>query len=130
MGVSEIAVLLLVYSGLLIFFLVPLESRVQSKYHQQSRQVSFLSVFKDNLVTMVFHKKAVLAMVLLGVTLICIWSGYANVEWHYNAHSGYLPISTKLTAIYSICSVLIYTIVLLLFLGYVKTLKIVMSANK
>ena len=129
MGVSEIAVLLLVYSGLLIFFLVPLESRVQSKYHQQS-QVSFLSVFKDNLVTMIYHKKAVLALVLVGVTLICIWSGYANVEWHYNAHSGYLPISTKLTAIYSICGVLIYTIVLLLFLGCVKTLNIVMSANK
>ncbi|MEK4404663.1 hypothetical protein MKZ26_09570 [Sporosarcina sp. FSL K6-6792] len=129
MGVSEIVVLLLVYSGLMIFFLVPLQSRVQSKYYQQS-QVSFISVFKDNLVKMVIHKKAVLAAALLGFMLISIWAGYANVEWHYNAHSGYFPVSTKLTAIYSICGVLIYTLVLLLFLGYLRTLKIVKNANK
>jgi len=79
---------------------------------------------------MVFHKKAVLAMAILGFMLISIWSGYANVEWHYNAHSGYLPITTKLIAIYSIWGVLIYTIVLLLFLGYLRTLKIIKSVNK
>lgn len=128
MGYSEIAVILLVYSGLMIFFLVPFQRRVHSKNFQQN-QVSFISVFKDSLIKIVFHKKAILALILLGFTLISIWLGYADVEYHYNAHSGYPPISTNLKAIYSICGVLVYTVVLLLLLGYVRTLKIVKSAN-
>lgn len=125
---SEIVVLLLIYSGLLIFFLLPFQRQVQSKNHQRN-QKSFLSVFKDNLVNMVFHKKAILALVLLGFALISIQAGYAGAQWHYNAHSGYPPISNNLTALYTICGVVIYTVVLLLFLVYKRTLKIVKSAK-
>ena len=58
-----------------------------------------------------------------------IWSGYAAAEAHYNNHSGYPPISTNLEAIYSMFGLLIYTVLLLLFLGFVRTIKIVKAAR-
>ncbi|RST59596.1 hypothetical protein D5F11_010835 [Siminovitchia terrae] len=129
MGYSEIAVILFVYSGLMTFFLIPFQRRAHSKSYQQN-QISFISIFKSSLVKMIFHKKAILALTLLGFMLISIWLGYAGVEDHYNAHSGYSSISTNFKAIYTICGVFVYTVVLLLLLGYVRTLKIVKSTNK
>ncbi|WP_313800416.1 hypothetical protein [Cytobacillus sp.] len=127
MEYSEILVMLLVYSGLMTFFLVPFQNQVNSKDYQQN-QGFFKEIFKDNLINLVFHKKAILALILIGFTLLSIWLGYSGIEEHYNSHSGYPPISTNLKALYSICGVLVYTVVLLLFLGYVRTLKIVNSA--
>ncbi|MBU8878839.1 hypothetical protein BGM26_07545 [Bacillus sp. FJAT-29790] len=129
MGYSEIAVILLVYSGLMTFFLVPFQRRIHSKNYHQNK-LSFTLVFKDSLIKMIFHKRAIFALTLLGFTLISIWLGYADIEYHFNAHSGYTPISTNLKAIYSICGVLGYTVILLMLLGYVRTLKIIKSANK
>lgn len=124
MGYSEIAVMLLVYSGLFTFFLVPFQRGVYLINMQQS-EVSFKIVFKDSLIKIIFHKKAVFACILLGFTLFSIWLGYAEKEYHFNAHSGYPPISTNLKAIYSMCAVLVYTFVLYLLLVFVRTLKIV-----
>lgn len=124
---SEIFVLLLIYSGLLIFFLVPFSKPEQSNDYQG--QISFSSVFKENLVKLICHKKAIFALVLLGLALISIQAGFEGAEWHYNAHSGYSPISYKLPALYSMGSVVIYTVVLLLSLGYMRTLKSMKSAQ-
>ena len=127
MGFSEFVVPLLIYSGLLIFFLIPFSKQEQSKGHRG--QIPFLSVFKESLVKMVFHKKAIFALVLFVFALIIIQTGFAGAEWHYNAHSGYSPISNKLPALYSMGSVVIYTVVLLLSLGYLRTLKSMKSAK-
>lgn len=127
MGFSEFVVLLLIYSGLLIFFLIPFSKQEQSKDHRG--QISFLSVFKENLVKMLCRKKAIFALVLFGFVLISIQAGLTGAEWHYNAHSGYSPISNKLPALYSIGSVVIYTVVLILSLGYMRTLKSMKSAK-
>ncbi|MFE4430995.1 hypothetical protein ACFRH9_29185 [Peribacillus butanolivorans] len=127
MGYSAIAVILLVYSGLMTFFLVPFQRRVYSKKYKQN-QVSFLSVFKDSLIKMIVHKKAILAFILLSFTVFCIWLGYADAEYHYNAHSGYSPISTNIKAIYSMFGLFVYTVLLFLLLGFARTLKIVKSA--
>jgi len=124
---SEFVVLLLIYSGLLIFFLVPSSKQEQPKDHRG--QISFSSVFKENLVKVICHKKAIFALVLFGLALISIQVGFENAEWHYNAHSGYSPISNKLPTLYSMGSVLIYTVVLLLSLGYMRTLKSMKSAK-
>lgn len=124
---SEFVVLLLIYSGLLIFFLVPFSKQEQLKDHRS--QISFLSVFKANLVKMFFHKKSIFALMLFGFALISIQVGFAGAEWHYNAHSGYSPISNKLPALYSMVSVVVYTVVLLLSLGYKRTLKAMKSAK-
>lgn len=127
MSFSEFVVLLLIYSGLLIFFLIPFSKQEQSKDHRG--QISFLSVFKENLVKILCHKKAIFALVLFGFVLISIQAGFTGAEWHYNAHSGYSPISNKLPALYSVGSVVIYTVVLLLSLGYMRTLKSMKSAK-
>ncbi|WP_172372445.1 hypothetical protein [Sporosarcina jiandibaonis] len=127
MGFSEFVVLLLVYSGLLIFFLVPFSKQEQSKDYRG--KISFSSVFKENLVKMICHKKAIFALVLLGLALISIQAGFEGAERHYNAHSGYSPVSNKLRALYSMGSVVIYTVVLLLSLGYMKTLKSMKGAK-
>lgn len=128
MSFSEFVVLLLIYSGLLIFFLVPFSKQEQSKDRYQG-QISFSSIFKENLVKMVFHKKAVLALVLFVFVLISIHAGFEGAERHYNAHSGYPPISNKLPALYSMGSIVIYTGVLLLSLGYMRTLQSMKSVK-
>lgn len=127
MGFSEFVVLFLIYSGLLIFFLVPFSKQEQS--NDQRGQKSFSSVFKQNLVEMICHKKAIFALMLFGLALITIQAGFEGAEWNYNAHSGYSPISNKLPALYSMGSVVIYTVVLLLSLGYMRTLKSMKSAK-
>ena len=127
MSISEFVVLLLIYSGLLIFFLVPFPKQERSKNHKG--QISFTPVFKENLVKMVFQKKAIFALVLFGFALISIQAGFADAEWHYNAHSGYSPISNKLPALYTMGSVVIYTAILLLVLGYIRTIKSMKGAK-
>src|SRR5690625_5284796 len=87
MNVSEIVILLLVYSGLLTFFLSPYREIEQIK--ESNDQVFFRSVFKNNLENIVFQKKALFALMLLGIALISIQLLFDSAEWHYNAHSGY-----------------------------------------
>ncbi|MBK3494996.1 hypothetical protein JFL43_09005 [Viridibacillus sp. YIM B01967] len=128
MGYPEIVVVLLVYSGLIAFFLIPFHGRM-SLINYQQKQINFIAVFKDTLIKMIFHKKAIFALILLSFTLFSIWSSYEGAEYHFNAHSGYPPISTDLKAIYSICGVLLYTVVLYLLIAFVRTLKIVKNSH-
>ena len=128
MNVSEIIILLLVYSGLLIFFLSPYREIEQIK--ESNDQVFFRSVFKNNLVNIVFQKKALFALMLLAIALISIQLLFDGAEWHYNAHSGYPSISNKLPAFFVMGSVVIYTIILLLSFAYMKTIKNMKEAKE
>ncbi|MGE7838270.1 hypothetical protein ABE042_17540 [Viridibacillus arvi] len=128
MGYSEILVMLLVYSGLIVFFLVPFQSGL-NLMNQEQRQINFITVFKDSLIKIVFHKKSIFALILLIFTLFTIYLGYEGAEDHFNAHSGYPPISTDLKAIYSMSAVLVYTVVLYLLIAFVRTLKIAKNTS-
>ena len=128
MGVSEIFLMLFVYSGLILYFLIPFQKKINLRNQHQSKP-AFITVYMHSLRKMLFHKKAIFAFILLGFTLFMIWSGYAAAESHYNNHSGYSPINTNLEALYSMCGLLIYTVLLLLFLGFVRTIKIVKTAR-
>ncbi|MFJ7736320.1 hypothetical protein ACIQ2D_08235 [Lysinibacillus sp. NPDC097287] len=128
MGYSEIGVMLLIYSGLIIFFLVPFQ-RGLSIINQQKGPMTFTPVYKDNLLKLILHKKAILAFILFIFTLLLIWLNYKTADDHFNAHSGYPPISSDLQAIYSICGVIIYTVVLYLLLAFVKTFRIVKNVR-
>ena len=86
-------------------------------------------IFKKNFSGIIFHKKTILAIVLLALTLYYVWAAYASTEYHFNAHSGYPPISTKLNAIYSMIGVFLYTFVLTLVIAFLKTLKIVKTVR-
>lgn len=97
--------------------------------NQQQTHTKFGTAFKDRLIKMIFHKKAILALVLLSFTLFITWSIYQGAEYHFNAHSGYPPVSTDLKAIYSMGGVLVYTVVLSLLIAFVRTLKMVRNAR-
>ena len=109
-------VFFVVYSGLMAFFLISFE-RNTSVVKQQT----FTQVIRQTL----FHKKAILALLLLGFVLFSIWSTYEAAEWHVNEHSGYPPISTDVQAVYAMTGVVVYTVVLAFLLACWRTLTIV-----
>lgn len=126
MGFSELIVLALIYSGMMIFFLVPFK-RQQSKEIQQ--QNNFQSIFKESLFHITFHKKALLALLLLTFLLIAIWFGYEQEIYHFNAHSGYPPINTDSEATFYMCALIGYTVILYLLLALWISLNILKKIN-
>lgn len=127
MSFSEFIVLLLIYSGLLIFFLTPFSKHNQSSVYRG--QLSFSTVFKKNLMKMISHKTAVFALLLIGLTLISIQIGFESATSHYNAHSGYTPVSDNLLSIILMVGLVMYTVTLLLVLVYTRTSKIIKRAK-
>lgn len=121
MNISEIVILLLIYSVLFIFFVVPSSKIEQIKLDKE--QLTFSSVFKATLAKLLIQKKALFALALLGFALYTVWSSYTGEEWHYNDHSGYSPISYHLPALLTIGGVVVYSVVLFLTIGYVRTIK-------
>ncbi|MBG9453633.1 hypothetical protein ABE61_05965 [Lysinibacillus sphaericus] len=105
MGVSEFTVLVLVYSGIMIFFLVPFKKH-------QNKEVKRPITYKESLLHITFHKKALLALLLITFLLVAIWFGYKQEIYHFNAHSGYPPISSDSKAIFYMCALLGYTVIL------------------
>lgn len=122
MNFSESSVLLLVYTGLMIFFLVPSQREEDAKNLE-----TFKVIYKGCLMKMIFQRKAIFAFLLLSFSLLCIWLAFGEVESHTNRHSGNPPISTNLEAINMMFMMLIYTIILYLSLALVRTLKLVKS---
>ncbi|MFJ7730988.1 hypothetical protein ACIQXF_03760 [Lysinibacillus sp. NPDC097231] len=114
MDLSELTVMIIIFSGIMIFFLVPF-NKYQCKEIQQRR--TFLIIFKDSLLQITFHKKALLAFLLVSFLLAAIWFGYEQEEYHFNAPSGYPLISTHSEAVLAICAFLGYTIILYLLLA-------------
>ena len=100
--------MIVVYSGLMVFFLMPFE-----RHTSVVKQQTFAQVVKQTLL----HKKAILALFLLGFVLFSTWSKYEAEEWHVNEHSGYPPISMDLQAVYAMIGVVIYTILLAFLLA-------------
>ncbi|MFE3573327.1 hypothetical protein [Lysinibacillus sp. NPDC059133] len=117
MGVSELTVMVLIYSGIMIFFLVPFKKH-------QSKEIKRPITFKESLLHIIFHKKALLALLLLGFLLVAIWFGYEQEVYHFNAHSGYPPINSDSKAIFYMCALLGYTVILYLVLALCISLNI------
>ncbi len=129
MSISEIGILLVIYSGLMTFFLVPFQ-RQKNVETQTQTSLTFQTVFKNHLVNMIFHRKALFAYLLFGFTLCIIWFGYDAEEVHYNAHSGYPSISTDFQALFVMGLTIIYSIVLCLFLALIRTVKTIKPKNR
>ena len=119
---SEIVIMLLIYSGLMTYFLVPNQSRHNFINHLDP-QINFTKAYKDNFISIIFHKKAILALILLSLTLRFIWLVYAAEEEHFNAHSGYPPISNDLQAIYSMTGIFVYSVALVLLIAFLRTIR-------
>lgn len=112
--------MIVVYSGLMAFFLMPFERNTSAV-----KQQTFAQVVRQTL----FHKKAILALLLLGFALFSIWSRYEAEEWHVNEHSGYPPISTDLQAVYAMMGVVVYTMLLVFLLACWRAFKMVKRAS-
>jgi len=117
MGVSEFTVMILIYSGIMIFFLVPFKKN-------PSEEIKRPFTFKESLLHITFHKKALLALLLLGFLLVAIWSGYEQDVYHFNAHSGFPPINSDSKAIFYMCATLGYTVILYFLLAFCFSLNI------
>ncbi|MGY3186646.1 hypothetical protein [Lysinibacillus sp. TE18511] len=117
MGFSELTVMALIYSGMMIFFLVPFKK-------QQSKEFKHPITFKESLLHITFHKKALLTLLLLTFLLIAIWFGYEQEIYHFNAHSGYPPINTDSEATFYMCALIGYTVILYLLLALWVSLNI------
>ncbi|GAB0169622.1 peptide ABC transporter permease [Lysinibacillus sp. CTST325] len=105
MEVSELTVMVLIYSGIMIFFLVPFK-------RHQNQPIKRPITFKESLQHITFHKKALLTLLLSSFLLVAIWFGYDQEVYHFNAHSGYPPISSNSKAIFYMCALLGYTVIL------------------
>ncbi|MBP2239510.1 TRAP-type C4-dicarboxylate transport system permease small subunit [Cytobacillus eiseniae] len=123
MNVSGIIIVLIVFSGLFTYCIVPFQSAT-NLIDQSKRQLTFGMVFKEVFLRMIFHKKAVIAFILVVFTLYITWLGYDAAEDHINSHSGYPPISVNMNAYFMMFTVLLYSIILTLLLVLIKTFRV------
>lgn len=123
MSFSEIAIMVLVFSGLFIYFLVPFE-RSANITNQQKGKLIFNRVLKDRIFYILHQKKSIFACILLVVTFLGTWFGYATAEEHINAHSGYSPISMKENAYFTMGIVLLYSLFLFFLIVFMNALKV------
>ncbi len=74
---------------------------------------------------MTFQKNSLFALILFILASISIWLGFSEVENHLNAHSGKPPVNMTIKAVYFICGLFLYTIVLYIMLIFDRVLKVV-----
>ncbi|WP_043932640.1 hypothetical protein [Bacillus sp. EB01] len=120
--VTEIVIFGIVWGVLLIYFLTPFKSMMIFE-SQKDTKLAFINVFKDSLIKIIKHKKAILALIMLIITLIYIWYYHSQLEWYNQAH-GVEELSTKPKqhAIYYIVSVIVYSVILYIFVALRRTL--------
>lgn len=118
MKFDELAVLTFIYSGLMTFFIVPFDRNKPFEH-----PCTFSTLFRENLMRLIFHKKPLFAVILFILLLTGIWFGFKQQEYHIHAHSRNHPIHTITIAIFYMFGLFIYTIVLYLLLALTTTLK-------
>ena len=124
---SEIVVFGIVWGGLMIFFLTPFKRKANIEF-KKTTKVTFPNALKDSLIKIALHKKAILALIMLMITLNYTWSYHSQLEWYNNAHGGgEMSINPTKQAIYYMVSITIYAILLYLFLAFRRTLTLLKS---
>ncbi|AVK83882.1 hypothetical protein C3943_10030 [Lysinibacillus sp. B2A1] len=118
MKFDELAVLTFIYSGLMTFFIVPFDRNKPFEH-----PCTFSTLFRENLMRLIFHKKPLFAVILFILLLTGIWFGFKQQEYHIHTHSRNHPIHTNTIAIFYMFGLFIYTIVLYLILALTTTLK-------
>lgn len=119
MSYSEIGVILLIYTGLFIYFLNPFETiKSISKSINNKRGIKKYGDRDD------FSKKFLICSYFI-LASISIWLGFSEVENHLNAHSGKPLVNMTIKAVYFICGLFLYTIVLYIMLIFDRVLKVV-----
>lgn len=123
---SGIVVLAIVCGGLMIFFLTP-SQRIENIDIQKHSKMSFVEAWKASSTQTIFHKKAILALLQLVVTLIVIWQYHVDLEW-YNREHGVISSTTPTEqAILYMIAVTLYAVMIYLVLVVKGTIKRIMN---
>ncbi|MCM3667246.1 hypothetical protein M3204_22880 [Mesobacillus subterraneus] len=129
MQFSEIVFFGIVWGGLMIYFLTPFNKKTSIEI-QESTDVTFSKAFKNSLTKLLFHNKAILALLMLMITLIYIWMYYTSIEWYFRVHGEVVQsINPMERAFYYMISIILYTAFLYLFLAFRKTIKLLKKPN-
>jgi hypothetical protein len=124
MQFTEIVVFGIVWGGLMIYFLTPFNKKTVIEI-QGSTDVTFSKAFKDSLTSLILHKKAILALLMLMITLIYIWMYYTSIEWYFKAHGEVeKSVNPMDQAFYYMINIISYAAFLYLFLAIRKTIKL------
>jgi hypothetical protein len=129
MQFSEIVVFGIVRGGLMIYFLTPF-NKLTSIEIQGITDVTFSKAFKNSLTKLVLHKKAILALLMLIITLIYIWMYYTSIEWYIRVHGEVVQsINPMEQAIFNTINITLYTAILYLLLAFRKTIKLLKKSD-
>lgn len=114
MKFTDIFLVLVIYSGLIVYFLMPFTNNLENQKRHS---------FMQNLKQLILHKKAIFALLIFVFVLVNALFVISDRENHINAHSGYPAISMDLYALYFTVGIVIYTVILTLAIAKYKTLK-------
>lgn len=126
MELHEIFIFGLIWGGLMFFFLTSFNEK-QEKIPNKT----FSQVFKRNLLEVVLHKKAVLALILLVFTMHYFMEFYSSIQIYQLVHGedGMMLKNPREHAVYYLVGVCIYTILIYLLSAFRKTYKAFEKSN-
>ncbi|WP_226678474.1 hypothetical protein [Mesobacillus jeotgali] len=119
MSLAELLVFGIVWGGLMVYFLTPFNNKISSKGNSK---VTVSKAFKESLTRLILHKKAILALLMLIITLNFIWSYFISIDDHNKLH-GVNSESVKPQAILSMVSLTLYSVLLYILLAVRRVLK-------
>lgn len=115
MQFTAIVVVAIVWGGLMIYFLTPFHGKIERNPNDP-----FTKVLQESMTRLILHKKAILAFLLLLVTLMSIRSYFISAEEYARLHA--ITRESGNPAIYMV-SVVLYAALLYLLLAVRWALK-------
>lgn len=119
MEFAELVVFGIVWGGLLVYFLTPFNDKISV---EGNSKVTVSKAFKESLTRLILHKKAILALLMLIITLNFIWTYFISIDDHNKLH-GVASESVKPQAIFYMISITLYAALLYILLAVRRTLK-------
>lgn len=109
MQFTAIVVFAIVWGGLMIYFLTPFHSKIE-----RNPDDTFTKAFQVSLTRLILHKKAILALLLLLVTLMSIRSYFISAEEYARLHA---ITRESGNPVFYMVSVVLYAALIYLFLA-------------
>lgn len=129
MQITEIVVFGMIWGGVMIYFLTPFNRKTNVEFHGDKNR-TFKNVFIGSLLRLVFHKKAILAFVMLGATFFYIWSYYSSLEMYFQVHERIeKTIDPTKQAIFYTLSFFIYALIICFLIAFKNTLKVLKKSH-
>mgnify|MGYP005830105269 CR=1 FL=1 len=119
MSFVELMVFGIVWGGLMVYFLTPFNNKTNI---ERNSKVTVSKAFKESLTRLILHKKAILALLLLIITLNFIWSYFISID-DYNKLHGVTSESGKPQAIFYMISLTLYSVTLYILLAVRRAVK-------